>query len=142
MRTASGCDRLGSLDHFTIQFRDAVDELAKKLGRFVPMAVPALVVGCVIEPEVGTEIDQGDAAPEDCRSKCLTMPVWQRCKHEIDVVEGARTEPVNDGFWVSRREMRVNRTELLSGLAIAEHPRCAQFRVRSDEPQQLAADIA
>ncbi len=51
------------------------------------LAVPALVVCRVVEPEVGAEIDEGDAAVEDRRRDRLAVPMRKRGEDEIDAVE-------------------------------------------------------
>ena len=89
---ARGRDRLRAADRLAIELGNAVDELAEQLRRLVRMAVPALVGRGVVEPEVGAEIDERDAAIEDCAGEPLAVPVRQSGEDEVDAVEIASSK--------------------------------------------------
>src|SRR5690348_8181874 len=62
-------------------------------------------------------------------------------EQEIDAVERP-VELLDDGVGIFCGQVRVNRAELPSRLALAEQLHRRELRMRGDKPQQLAADIA
>jgi hypothetical protein len=108
----------------------------------VRVAVPAFVNRRVVEPEIGSEVDEGNALVEDRGGEPLAVPVGKRGEDEVDAIERRFIEFVDDRVGKRRRKVRVDRAELLPCLALAEQLRGREFRVRGEKAQQLAADVA
>jgi hypothetical protein len=70
------------------------------------------------------------------------VPVGKRGEDKVDAVERSLLEFLEDGIGVNGRQVRMHRPERLPSLALAEQTRRRELRMRSNEPQQLAADIA
>jgi len=84
------------------------------------MAVPALV-GCrIIEPEIGAEIDELDAGADYRRRQPLAVTVRKSREDEVDAIQAVIIELVDRRSRISARQMRVDESERLPGLAVAE----------------------
>src|SRR6185312_1835765 len=135
-------DRLRVADRVPVELGDPVHKFRQKIGRLMGMAIPAFVSCSVVEPEVGPEVDEGDASGEDRGRDLLALPMRKRGKDQIDAVQRPLVEMLKIRLRVSNGKMRVHRGERLSGLAVAEQLRGRELGMRGDQPQQLAADIA
>src|SRR5262249_839912 len=104
--------------------------------------IPALVGGCIVEPEVSAEIDEGDSLIEHRPRNALAVAVGKRGENKVDAVERSLAVLFERRIRVARREMRVDKAKLLPGLPLSEQFRGRELGMSGKQPQQLAADIA
>src|SRR5262249_47828786 len=112
------------------------------IRRFVRVAVPALVGCCVVQPKIRAKVDKGNALIENRLRDPLAMSVRKGCEDKIDSVERSVAELLKHRAREDGSKMRVDERDRLPGLALAEHLRRHDLRMRGNQPQQLAADIA
>ncbi len=70
--------RLAPLDLVLVQLGDGVDELLEHLRRGVLEAVPGLVVGRVLQPEVGAQVDHLHPGLDELWQELHRLPVRER----------------------------------------------------------------
>ena len=138
--SAGGSDALAGADRIPVQLRNAVDEAVEQLGRLVRLAIPMLIFGRILEPEVGAEIHERDAARDDVRGERLARAMRQGGEDEVDAVQHARLETLDPNVGIGQREMRMDVGQTLSSLTVAEQPSGAKRGMRRAQAQQLYAD--
>src|SRR6476646_2536666 len=69
------------------------------------------------------------------------MPVRKRRKDEVDAAQ-ISVELLEGCTRICASEVRMDGTDRLARLALAEQLRGREHRVRGNQPQQLAADVA
>ena len=72
------------------------------------LAVPALIAGGVVQPEVGAEVDEGDAARDDLRRDRLALAMGQGGEDQADAVQRRGLEPLDPRAGIGKSEMRVD----------------------------------
>ena len=136
---AGGGNRLRALDGVSMQFGNAVDELPHQSRRLVRLMIPAFIARRVVQPEIGAEIDEGDAARDDLRRHCLAVTVRQGREDQAGAIQRRWLEPLDPRARIGQGQMRMNVAKSCACLAVAEQPDGVEMGMAGAEPQQLRA---
>ena len=141
-RIAAGSgDALGTGELGAVEFGKAVDEAAEQVGPRVRLAVPALILGGAVEPEVGAEVDERCAGGEQIVGQPLGFAMGQSGENQIATVEQSRVPCLEGQVGISEGEVRMDRGDRLAGARRAERHADLHRRMAGDKAHQFAADI-
>ena len=137
--TATDGQPVSGRDLLAVKLRQPVHEAGEQLRAGVLPPVPAGVVGGVVEPEVGGEVDDDRGQGQGAVDARCGLAVTQRREDDVrglQVVEAAETE------LVPVAELRMDGGDRLAAQALGRDLGHLEVRVAGEQPQQLTTGVA